>query len=685
MQLKIKNIILYPVNKELKPRFIRFEEDKVNVITGYSKRGKSSIISIIDYCLGSSDCNIPIDLIRHKVDKFALFIKAENENLFIARDCPSLENKASGIMYFHKIKEKGENISFNTNAWIEDAGEYQQNREYVKNQLSALAGFENISEKEKEKDEKAGFDTPASFRDTSAFQFQPQNIIANPTTLFYNTDTFKHLVRLQKLFPLVLGYKSYEIIKIEKEIEILEKEEKEKTKKFEDIEKQYETWKTDIYQYYSKAISFGLSNADIKIDSSNVNLIKNELSNIVKLVKRQNQFFKGGAAERYAEKLEEFDSQRTNLVRDVDSLKVELAKIEQFDRSKNIYLSEITPEIDNRLRPIDWFLQQKGSNTCPFCDSTSDKAISELLNLKEEKQKTAEIIDKSKSMQFSFEKEKNDFRAKIREQEFLINSIEKNIQILRSENKTESKKLQDVFEFIGKIEHVIENLNKIAPAGELEVELELLRKAVATKIVKLRGLQKKFDRTACLNKVSSTIGNYVNILPIEGRENRRVILDPENSTNIKVENTKTNYITFLSKIGSGSNHMCYHLATLLGLHEYFLKLPKEGKKNYVPSFLVFDQPSQVYYPENFNDINNSTDKRKKQISDDIENTQQIFKACSKFMERTNMQVQIIILEHAPVSSWKNTKDIHLVEEWRGFSNDPKSNFNALIPKEWLED
>ena len=55
MQLKIKNIILYPVSDELEPRVIKFEIDKVNVITGYSKRGKSSIIEIVIYLLAKSE------------------------------------------------------------------------------------------------------------------------------------------------------------------------------------------------------------------------------------------------------------------------------------------------------------------------------------------------------------------------------------------------------------------------------------------------------------------------------------------------------------------------------------------------------------------------------------------------------------------------------------------------------
>lgn len=82
MKLKIKNILLYPLDETLKPRIIKFEESKVNVITGYSQRGKSAIISIIDYCLGSSECDIPVGTIREKVDKFAIYISIGEQNIF---------------------------------------------------------------------------------------------------------------------------------------------------------------------------------------------------------------------------------------------------------------------------------------------------------------------------------------------------------------------------------------------------------------------------------------------------------------------------------------------------------------------------------------------------------------------------------------------------------------------------
>jgi len=680
MNLTIEKIILYPKNKELKPRVINFKSNMVNVITGYSQRGKSAIIPIIDYCLGSSDCNIPIGKIRDNVDIFSIVIKLNKQNVFIARDNPGGLNSTS-VMYYHIYS--GDDNTFNYESWFQDADSYKVNRETIKNYLGNVAGFENISEKDDFS--KNGFDAPASFRDTTAFQFQSQNIIANPTTIFFNTDTFEHLKRLKTLFPLVLGYKSYYMLTLEKEIEVLEKEEKEKSKKYEDLKIQYENWQSDIYEYYSKAISLGLSSADINITTAKVRQIRDELSNIVKNVKNNN-FLKEGSSLRFSEKLEELDAERVLLSRDLDFLKMNLAKLEQFDRSKELYISDVATEIDNRLKPIDWFLEQTGSDICPFCDSKSDKAINELLSLKNEKEKIQLVIDESKSIDFSFEKEKNNLKASIKEVETNLRKLDSNINILLAENKEYYKKYQGIYEFTGKIEHVIENLEKISPTGDLAIELNTIQLELNKKRNNLKKIKEKFDKEACLNKLTLTIGNYIKLLPIEDKENKKVRLDPEISVGIRIEDTKSNNLTFLSKIGSGANHMCFHIATLLGLHEYFLKLPESNKINYIPSFLILDQPSQVYFPENFPDKIDSSDPQKKlRISEDIENTAQIFKTCSQFMERTNFQTQIIILEHAPIETWQGVDNIHLVEEWRGDINDISSNYNALIQRDWLID
>lgn len=677
MRLKIKHIVLYPKDKSLKPRKITFDLDKVNVITGYSQRGKSALIPIIDYCLGSSECNIPIGTIRDKADKFAINIVLNDINIYVARDNPI--GQSTTTMYYDTYQDE-KDMAFNFDTWIDNADDFKINRDAFKNYLSGIAGFENISEAEDDEISKNGLLAPIGFRDTTAFQFQPQNIIANPTTIFYNTDSFEHLQRLKTLFPLALGYKSFKILNLEKEIDLLEREVDDKNKKYQDLLRQYNNWKSDIYEYYISAIKLGLTSADINIESSNVNLIKDELYKVVTFVKNNN-FSIEGTSIRFSEKLDELDQQRVLNLRQLETLKIDLFKIEQFDRSKEAYISDVSKNVDNRLSPIDWFLDQNGTDVCPFCDSKSDKAIDQLLLLRNEKVKNTTIIQNTKDI--SFEKEKNKLKNEITKIEATLKINDKTLELLLAESTEQYQKYQTTYEFIGKIEHVLENLRKIEPSGDIAIEIDLLNREIGKKKTELNRLKEKFDKSNCLQKLTNTINSYVKILPIEERDLRSVSIDPEKSVNIKIENTKTNDKTFLSKLGSGANHMCFHLATILGLHEYFLKLTEEGKKNYIASFMVLDQPSQVYFPETI--INESNDKfvKKEAKSEDIENTTQIFKVCSTFMERTNFKTQIIILEHAPKETWKDIENIHLVEEWRGNINDENSNYNALIQKDWF--
>ncbi len=55
--MQIKNVVIYK-NKNTEPRIVPFNIGQVNIITGESKTGKTALIDIIDYCLGSKNCNI---------------------------------------------------------------------------------------------------------------------------------------------------------------------------------------------------------------------------------------------------------------------------------------------------------------------------------------------------------------------------------------------------------------------------------------------------------------------------------------------------------------------------------------------------------------------------------------------------------------------------------------------------
>jgi hypothetical protein len=87
VDFQISKIILWPKNPQHKIRTVAFERGRINVISGLSRTGKSAIIPIIDYCLGSRRCTIPTGIIREKTSWFGVLVStSEGEKLFARRE-----------------------------------------------------------------------------------------------------------------------------------------------------------------------------------------------------------------------------------------------------------------------------------------------------------------------------------------------------------------------------------------------------------------------------------------------------------------------------------------------------------------------------------------------------------------------------------------------------------------------
>jgi hypothetical protein len=76
VKFSIDTIIIWPKKSGFKYRKLKFVDNKINVITGASRTGKSAIIPIIDYCLGSGKCTIPVDTIRNACDWFGVLFQS---------------------------------------------------------------------------------------------------------------------------------------------------------------------------------------------------------------------------------------------------------------------------------------------------------------------------------------------------------------------------------------------------------------------------------------------------------------------------------------------------------------------------------------------------------------------------------------------------------------------------------
>jgi hypothetical protein len=245
MLFQIKKVILWP-KRDFEPRVVAFKTGVVNVISGASKTGKSAVIPIIDYCLGSTSCTIPVGVIRNECSWFGVLVETLDGDKLFARKEPG-DQKASGEMFVleHADVEIPPRIE-SKNRTLEEA----------KRLINQLAGISNLRT---EPDEGIGYGARISYRDLVAFNFQPQNIVANPGVLFYKADTVEHRERLRNAFPYVLGALTPEMLVAKAEIDRLTKILRRKERELLAEQNAAAAWRTDATAWLRTAIELGLA------------------------------------------------------------------------------------------------------------------------------------------------------------------------------------------------------------------------------------------------------------------------------------------------------------------------------------------------------------------------------------------------------------------------------------------
>ena len=115
---------------------------------------------------------------------------------------------------------------------------------------------------------------------------------------------------------------------------------------------------------------------------------------------------------------------------------------------------------------------------------------------------------------------------------------------------------------------------------------------------------------------------------------------------------------YLRSMGSGANWLYCHVTLFLALHKYFAEL---GNKCAIPSLLLLDQPTQVYFP-NFTRDNADTFEEQKSteakqrtekerpVDEDIKAVENLFSQlsiyCNELESRNGFSPQIIVTDHA---------------------------------------
>lgn len=623
MEAAITNVYLF--NNEEEIRYLNFN-DGLNIITGDSKTGKSAVIEIIDYCLFAKRSTIPVGVITNWTELFCIILKVAEKRLVIARF------KKSTQMYFSVETEEHFLNNFSM--------EYFENKNSLslddtKKEFEKHLGISVLDTRSSQDEDKRSSGGKATMRSFMPFLFQHQNLIANKHSLFYRFDDFYKRKKTIDDYPILMGWENAEFFNLRRELESKQKELGKSKKLAEKLKISNEELKINLYGLVSIYYSFIGKDIDEDISLSELRRISKNLplSNVNSIGDLKTE-----------QKLKEIDDLIWKRKSELNRVNELLSTIKTNNNESQHYGRNI-----NRLKSLASIENNMVETNCPLCEQ----------EVKEINEKISAITNSNEKLTREFENIGT----------YVIDANEENLS-LRNERDTLKKELKSLsieaealrFQIIKEFSTIKEYEKGLLLKGQTEANAanligrnKLLSKTsdnfteleedIKSLKSKLEGYNLKEKIKKAEVELSKKMSDICDLLDFEAEfKPGKIYFDLEKFT-LKYSIRDSENI-LLSEMGSGSNWLAIHLSAFLG----FLHLHSITKSSKIPSILILDQPSQVYFPKVYRELDENVINEKKVIDDNRVQVKNIFKVISneilKIESACGYKPQVIVLEHA---------------------------------------
>lgn len=595
-------------------RTLSFEPNKVNVITGNSKTGKTAIMEIIDYCLCSSDSTISIENIGENVLWYGINFEINEKNFTIARGEYTKSSKLSKKYYF---SQTGEIPPIPSSSISEDELKQNLEKEFsIDKNFTFNTGGSQL---------KLG--SKISFRYLLIFNTISSDIIDHSKIFFDKLDKDRYRQAFGNVFDLGIGIVdiqnfilSIEIKKVNEDLKKLKKQKENITSDFNDYDANLDA-----------IIKIAKENKVISIAITDRNECISKLKNL---------FESGDLSSVYT--VDNEDLEKLKIEKQLIELKI--IKLKRFQKNHNQY-KELLENDAESIKPII-YLNKNFSN----CIKNEEYKI--FLDLLEKEFKTIKKEIKNKP------KFELNVENKLDELQKSLLDISDNIDKLPAFNddlKDDYQRLISLGEIKADFKRLLNNDN----------DLIVLNNEIQTKENELEKLK---DKTVDLDNIKTTkisvLNEYIQLYLDEVKEALDEYSDYKSDFDYKNKTLKLrkSLESVTTNITSSSDNLFLHLCLFLGMHHLIIK---DEIKHILP-FLMIDQPSKPYYNNNKDIVNN--EDLKKYDSSKVKN---IFKLFDSFFEnilKESKKFQIILFEHVEPNAWEGCKHIHLVEQFDGVEN-----------------
>ena len=646
MSFQLLNIVLFGLNGH--KREITLRPGKLNIITGSSQTGKTALISILDYCFGSSECHIPPGPITKTVGWVGIHLKLSSGEIFIARKLPVNGVRSSQEIYYEVAAQ----------ITIPDVSVLHQNAnvDTIKNLLTTHAGIqENIHQPLEGQTRPA---LTANIRHALHFCFQHQNDIDSQKHLFHKQNEQFVPQAIKDTLPYFLGAVSNDYVAKLGRLKKLRQD-------LRDLQRKIAEHKSILGTGISKAQTLLIEAQDNGL-YVNAMMPNNWHGCIAALQHLQAQLpSPEQTLEKQGNAFERLQQEYEALIYEQRQIKAQLDAARELAGEQKGYSTESRAQL-TRLKAMELFDDESSPlQTCPLCQSQLQNQLPAVKDLKRSAQRLGQQVrtveECSPQMQAVvrlLEEKQATIKQQLKDNREAREAIQATNKALQAIQDHHAKRTY----ILGRISLYLESLPPLEDTSDLMRKISLLEQQIQELENELSDeiVQERLD--SILSIISRNMSEWAKELNIEHSQ-YPFRLDIKRLT--VIADTDEQPIP-LEKMGSGENWVGCHLISHLALHHWFVH-----KQRPVPHFLFIDQPSKAHYPEDID-----TDGGIEQLEDkDRQAVKKIYKLVLKVIKELEPGLQIIITDHANIREpWFQEC---VVENWR--------QNRKLIPLEWIDE
>lgn len=652
MSFQIKNIVLYAHNGEM--RCLNFEPGQLNIITGSSKTGKTALISVLEYCFGSTECHIPAGIMRRAVAWVGVRLEVLAGEVFIARRLPAPGRNSSTDVYY----DVGNQVEIP----LADRLRQITNPSALEGLLAAHAGIG-----QNRHDPPVGqtrLPLQAGIAHALIYCFQHQTEIDSNRHLFHRQSEQWLPQAIKDTIPYFLGAVDDEYVTRMAELRQLHRELHRLERKLEEYNAVRGDGVTVAQGLLSEATDLGLRAGEPIPEGWDACLgaLRN-LNHATGGVPDEEQAAVEGDEFRRLQK------ERDELIHELRAIRDQLEAARTLAIDRQGFSHEAHAQV-LRLKSIELFDSQGEDiarhSSCPLCQRDLPlediaPSVQEIYNsLAQLETQVRHVEDRAPQMQAvitDLEEKEAEIKSRFRDNREQLEAIQRENARLQAYKDQNARRAH----ILGRISLYLESVPQLEDSSELQRQIADLQAKVSSLENELSEDNVEERVQSALSIIAKDMNNWAAGLQLEHAE-LPLRLDLKRLTVVADD---VNGPIPMEQMGSGENWVGYHLITHFALHRWFV-----NRNRPVPHFIFIDQPSQVYFPEDedWQRQENGTPV----IGEDRQKVECMYKLAYDVVKMLGGQFQVIVTDHANINQeW--FQDC-VVERWR--------EGEKLVPPEW---